>query len=158
MPDGNFVLYTAFASSPPTIWKAPIGGGSPERIPSSEQTSFALALSPNGKQLAVEFYVPEHRGYRVGIRPLESDAALVPLESGLPLYFTPDGKNLAFVDFAKPTNVFVMQLDGDKRRPITKFASDTIFSFALPPDGKRIALSRGTISTDVVLMTHLPAS
>jgi len=37
-----------------------------------------------------------------------------------------------------------------------RFTSDTIFLYALSPDGKRLALSRGTVSTDVVLMTHLP--
>jgi Tol biopolymer transport system component len=83
----------------------------------------------------------------------------VPLETlSAVAHFMPDGKNVAFVDVANPTNVFAIQLDGSKRRPITTFASDSTFYFALSPDGKRIALSRGTISTDVVLMTHLPAS
>jgi serine/threonine protein kinase/Tol biopolymer transport system component len=165
MPDGNFVLYTTIASRPQTIWKVPVGGGSRERITSSEPVTWALAVSPDAKQLVEAFYPQEQHTGRLGIRPLESDAAPVPLDIVVPVvmnfwippvYFM-DGKNVTFVD-PKLTNVFVMQLDGDKRRPITKFAADTIFSYALSPDGKRIALSRGTISTDVVLMTHLPAS
>jgi serine/threonine protein kinase/Tol biopolymer transport system component len=154
-PDGNFILYSSAASSPYSTWKVSAGGGNPERITSS-QAILPQALSPDGKQLVV--VLSDQSGFHMGIRPLESDAAPVLLEIGFPIYFMPDGKNVTFVDPANPTNVFAMQLDGGKRRPITTFTSDTTFYFALSPDGKRIALSRGTISTDVVLMTHLPAS
>lgn len=43
-------------------------------------------------------------------------------------------------------------IDGGRPKQITSFTSDVISSFALSPDGKRVALSRGYSDLDVVLI------
>jgi Tol biopolymer transport system component len=45
-----------------------------------------------------------------------------------------------------------MNPDGGERRRLTDFKDGRLFSCAFSPDGKQLALSRGTISRDVVLI------
>jgi uncharacterized protein with WD repeat len=39
---------------------------------------------------------------------------------------------------------------------MTNFTSDQIFSFGWSPDGKRLAIARGTVTNDVLLVSNLP--
>ncbi len=47
-------------------------------------------------------------------------------------------------------NIWSQPLNGEPRKPVTNFRSDSIFSFAWSQDGKRLAISRGPVTTDVV--------
>jgi hypothetical protein len=62
-------------------------------------------------------------------------------------------ENLVFRDGA--TNLWRFPLDGSAPRPVTAFASEQILNYRWSPDGKTLALSRGTLSTDVVLITSV---
>ena len=42
---------------------------------------------------------------------------------------------------------------GGEPKQLTRFTDQFIFAFAWSRDGKRLALSRGTVSNDVVLLT-----
>jgi len=53
------------------------------------------------------------------------------------------------------SNIWRQPLDGSAPRQLTHFTSDRIFSFAWSRDGKRLAVSRGTVSGDVVLIRNL---
>jgi hypothetical protein len=39
---------------------------------------------------------------------------------------------------------------------LTNFTSDQIFGFGWSTDGKRLAIARGTVTNDVVLVSNLP--
>jgi hypothetical protein len=41
---------------------------------------------------------------------------------------------------------------------ITNFTSDQIFSFGWSTGGKRLAIARGAVTNDVVLVSNLPRS
>ena len=43
-------------------------------------------------------------------------------------------------------------MDGSAPKQVTDFKSDLIFSFAWSPDSKNVALSRGSLTNDVVLI------
>jgi hypothetical protein len=42
----------------------------------------------------------------------------------------------------------------DAPKEITQFTSENIWSFAVSRDGKKIALARGRVSSDAVLLKH----
>jgi hypothetical protein len=44
-------------------------------------------------------------------------------------------------------------LDGSPPRKLTDFKSDRIFSFGWSRDGKQLALARGTLTNDVILIS-----
>jgi Tol biopolymer transport system component len=151
----GYVIYSSVASSPFTLWKVPIEGGSPVQIPSSDPTVTAADISPDGQQLAVSFNSAAQRGWRIGLRPVASDVAPTATQIAIGLvHWTPDGKGLTFIDADTDQNLWNLPpLNGPAKR-LTNFTSQFIFNFAWSADGKRIALSRGIVTTDVVLVTQ----
>ena len=53
-------------------------------------------------------------------------------------------------------NLWNQPIDGGAPKPVTNFTSEQIFSFAWSADGKRLAIARGTVTNDVVLVSNLP--
>jgi hypothetical protein len=45
-------------------------------------------------------------------------------------------------------------MDGKPGAQLTHFTTGNIFSFAWSPDGSELALSRGTVTSDVVLLSR----
>ena len=71
---------------------------------------------------------------------------------------SPDGTELAG-RYADPDrrgwqNLFRRPLDGGSPAQLTALTAEDIFSFALSRDGTRLAFSRGTFTSDVVLITR----
>jgi eukaryotic-like serine/threonine-protein kinase len=62
-------------------------------------------------------------------------------------------EDLVFRDGA--TNVWRFPFDGSAPRALTTFISEHILNYRWSRDGKTLAMSRGTLSTDVVLVTTL---
>jgi len=52
------------------------------------------------------------------------------------------------------SNVWRQTIDGSPAKQLTDFRDQRIFGFAWSRDGKQLALSRGTINTDVVLIRN----
>ena len=75
---------------------------------------------------------------------------------GTALRWTPDGKELAYVEGSRQ-NIWAVPLDGGPPHALTRFAPDTraIFRFAFSRDG-RLAFVRASIEHDVVLLSGLP--
>ena len=73
-------------------------------------------------------------------------------ENQFVLHWTADGRNLSFVNDENGfSNIWLLPLNGDKPKRITNFNDNFIFSFAWSRDGKRLAASRGTLTSDAVL-------
>ena len=73
-------------------------------------------------------------------------------ESQFVLHWTADGKNLSFVNDENGfANIWLLPLNGEKPKRITNFNDNFIFSFAWSADGKRLAVSRGTLTSDAII-------
>jgi Tol biopolymer transport system component len=68
--------------------------------------------------------------------------------------WTPDGHALAYVGQRSFPNISCRPVDGGPPKRLTDFKSDRIFSFAWSHDGKQLALARGTLTHDVVLISN----
>jgi hypothetical protein len=51
------------------------------------------------------------------------------------------------------SNLLRQPITGGPAVPLTKFSSEQIFSYAVSPDQKQIAIVRGRVSSDVVLVS-----
>jgi len=49
-------------------------------------------------------------------------------------------------------NLWVRPVDGSASRPLTHFTSESIFAFRYSPDGGKIAIERGHVESDAVLL------
>jgi Tol biopolymer transport system component len=160
-PDGRWVLYTSWARGRATAMKVPSGGGEPS--PVVDKMSAAPVASPDGKWIA--YFTAGERGMGVGVVPAEGagEEKFVPL-AGHPdtlldfplLAWHPDGRSLVYSETrGDVSNLWRQPLDGGQPTPITELEADRIFYFAFSRDGRRVALSRGNVTSDVVLFSNL---
>jgi len=71
------------------------------------------------------------------------------------IHWAPDGQALDYHLFrAGASNIWRQPLAGGPPKQMTNFKSDLIFFFDWSRDGKQLALERGTISSDVVLISN----
>jgi hypothetical protein len=67
----------------------------------------------------------------------------------------PDGRQYLHLDVRDGVLVMVRRTFGGGPGPvIMTFPNESSLNFALSPDGKQLALSRGTTTSDVVLITQ----
>ncbi len=64
-----------------------------------------------------------------------------------------DGRSIAYVNtIADVSNFWAQPINGGLPKRLTDFKSNQIFHFAWSIDGRQLALSRGFVTTDVVLV------
>ncbi|MGA7927266.1 MAG: hypothetical protein WCA20_14915 [Candidatus Sulfotelmatobacter sp.] len=149
-PDSKFALFIKDG----LMWRISIQGGVAEKTGLLPQYG---VFSHDGK-----LYSSIHVSF--GAKP--DTWAITPAAGGAPLYeiplpygagpaeFAADGKALnALLTRNHADNLWRVPLNGGPPTQMTKFTSGRIFTFALSPDGKHLALSRGQSKTDVVMMS-----
>ena len=79
----------------------------------------------------------------------------LPVTGGaFPLRWTPDGRAISYINIVNGVgNIWEQPVEGGPPKPMTHFTSDKIFWFDWSRDG-RLALSRGTDTTDAVLIKN----
>lgn len=158
-PDGRWLFFMN-PHGKRTVWKIS-ADGSGQAIQLSDKYSTFPTVSPDGKRLAY-FYQDENTPWKIAIASLDGGPPEktfdLPITVGdpnhIPVRWTPDGKGFAYVDTQNGvSNLIVQPIEGGKPKQLTNFNSDRIFYFDFSLDGKQIALSRGTSSSDVILIS-----
>jgi Tol biopolymer transport system component/DNA-binding winged helix-turn-helix (wHTH) protein len=152
-PDGQWVYYVNAHVAPSRIERVSIDGGAPRVIFDAAAAAVPI-VSPDGKWLAFSYY-SDPTGWR---------AAIIPVTGGPPRLFdwhgvrgfvrwSADSRALMFMkQQGNVSNVWMQPLDGGAPRALTKFEDQFIWNFAPSPDGKQLALSRGSSVSDIVLL------
>ena len=138
----------------------------------SELSGYKPTFSPDGKLVAFnseEGNTAETYHFKITVIPAEGGAALHAfaidprLHIGASvcgwnfqrcrIHFTPDSKGLAWpINEGGVGNIWVLPLAGGPAKQFTAFPSEMIEDFAYSHDGKSIALLRGRVTKDVVLI------
>ena len=158
-PDGKWFAYTSADGGKFTVWRASIDGGGAQQL--TDTSSYTPAISPDGNSIA--YLYGEGAGatfrLRMAVMPSTGGKALSQFEV-LPnregsIRFTPDGQGIAYAvtDEQGVGNIWVQPLGGGPAKALTDFKADKIFDFAWSRDGRKLAVSRGRTSRDVVLLT-----
>jgi len=162
-PDGQSVFYVNF-DQPQRIWRAPVEGGTPMEVAQvlGNQIAGRLSVSPDGKLLAYPYdqytEVPSP-GWNL---------AVIAMNGGQPqrtfkvpggihdARWSPDGRDLQYLlTRAGATNIWAQALAGGDPKRLTRFASGFIFDFNWSSDHTKLLLTRGSISSDVILLRNL---
>ena len=155
-PDGREVVFLHYTNKG-NIWKVGIDGGTPVQLTDKESNS--PRFSPDGKQLVCHYREDPNAPYKMAII---SSAGGAPVKTfALPkgyvsagLRWSPDGRSILYAENKTGvTNIWAQPIDGTAPRQITNFTSESINSFDFSRDGKQIAVSRGTTTSDVVLIS-----
>jgi len=140
-------------------WVVSIDGGTPSRI--ADVNALAPDVSPDGRWLGF-ISLNAANAYEIVVCDLPACAS--PRRFAPPgvdgrdttLRFSPGGAGIAYVNVADQPNIWVQPLDGSEPQPFTQFTDGRrIFDFAWSRDGERLAIARGTLSTDIVLFKGL---
>ncbi|MEP7271567.1 MAG: DPP IV N-terminal domain-containing protein, partial [Acidobacteriota bacterium] len=155
-PDGKWVVYTSTGSSNFTLWRVPYGGGTPAQL--TDRLSQWPSISPDGKWIACWYRSDPNVAWQPAILPFDGGAPVKVLDvpataaPSIPMRWMPDGSGLCYVDTQNGvSNIWNQPLDGSPPRRVTNFLSDQIFWFSWSPKGNQLAVSRGRITSDVVL-------
>jgi eukaryotic-like serine/threonine-protein kinase len=154
-PDGKWIAYMRQANNI-TVWKIPFAGGEPLRL--STHSAFSPAWSPDGKRLACWYQEEANGPFKLAIISPDDGAVLKSFDTNFNSPASPrwtaDGRAvIVAVVRTGVSNLWEQPVDGSSPRQITNFTSERIYSFDLARDGKQVVLSRGTTSSDVVLIT-----
>ena len=163
-PDGKWVVFTRFGDDI-ALWKIPADGGA-EAVKLTDIVGYPInaSVSPDGK------YIAFYRGTNGPMR--FPQLAVVPFDGGpifkefdiqmfwfspgtatSPVQWTTDGSAIYHIPFRPPINIWRQPLDGSPATQVTNFENGLIFNYAFSPDGKQLAVSRGTIDRDAVLIS-----
>ena len=149
-PDGQWVAFKSRLSQS-SVMKVSIMGG--EAIKIGINAGGAPAISPDGKSIAATHWEPAN--INTAIYPLEGGEPSKFLEfAGYYLRWTPDGRSLAYVDDRNASAIISRPISGGPERQLADFKPDQIFSFAWSRDGKQLAVARGTVTHDVILISN----
>ncbi|HEV8336717.1 MAG TPA: protein kinase [Candidatus Polarisedimenticolia bacterium] len=153
-PDARWLLYVTIKGS--QIWKIPIEGGAPVKI--VETSLGAAAFSPDGRLIACETFVPKGNRLERAMQvfPSQGGPAIhtIPFPDGLTIRWTPTGDGLTYTrETDGVSNIWKQPLDGTPPKPITDSKTGQIFSYDWSPDGRHLILSRGQVTSDVILIT-----
>jgi len=162
-PDLQSVFYVDW-SAPNKIWRVSIEGGTPILVANGLGFGIdsQLVISPDGKFLAYAFEesTPEPVN-KLAVLPVDGSSPARVLEvpgwtfDGQCLRWSPDGKGLqSLVARDGVTNIWELPLAGGKPKQLTKFTSGQTFDFNWFPLGKQLLLTRGDVSSDVVLLSN----
>jgi len=156
-PDGKWILYTAYdpASGFWSVWKISTDGGSPVRM--TDKESALPSISPDGKWFACNYQAEAGAGYKIAIVPIAGGPPVKMFDIagnfGRTIHWTADGRDLTYVDIkGGVSNIWLQSLTGGAPEQLTDFKDQRIFGFAWSRDGKQLALSRGVLNSDVVLI------
>jgi Tol biopolymer transport system component len=157
--DDRYVLFLAPVSGFQAPWLVPIEGGEPTQVANIPALSFSLDASPDSKSIV--FRTSDEQGRRsLVICDLPSCASRRDLpeprfsSGGGRVRWTPDGRGIAYI--GPQSNIWIQPLDGSAPRPLTQFTDGrTIDDFAWSHDGTRLAVSRLSVSNDIVLFRGL---
>ncbi len=154
--DGKWVLYSDYGHGKLSLWKVPTDGGNPMQV--TDKASWSPVVSPNGRLIAC-YYAADDMGVQVKL-------AIIPFDGGpplkmfdiIPLQFrwTAGGRSLAYiVDRTGVSNIWKQPVDGGPATQLTNFKTDRIFWFDWSRDEKQLAMIRGAVASDVVLISDI---
>jgi Tol biopolymer transport system component/DNA-binding winged helix-turn-helix (wHTH) protein len=155
-PDGSWIYYSLNEGDTASIWKIRSDGGEPVAV-SRNIVAWSPSVSPDGKFIAYQFYDKDTaKPWKVGVLSAETGESLKTFDTLCfrhLTFWTADSKSIVYMK-GESANLWQLPIDGGESRQVTNFESGRIYNFALSPDFKHTAVSRGNPSKEAVLITN----
>ena len=152
--DGQWVAYqTWIASTDWTIRKIPIDGGEPVTL---ADRAGEFVLSPDGRMLAYQSFDEQKKRKVIFVKPMDGSEPVKALDfPDFPVFrieqWTKEGLLCISAD---STQIILLPLEAQQPRQLSDFKTgERIFSFALSPDGRQLAIARGITTQEAVMIT-----
>lgn len=158
-PDGENVYFYWFRTGSRVLGIVSINGGPVVEKPLFGESHYAL--SPDGKQAAYVFYSDPDKRYYVGLRPLDGDtpASVFNISPTGFLYWPAKADGLFYRELEpgerSTSTVMFQPIAGGPPKAYLSVEPELLFDFALGPDGKKAAVTRGRLLTDAVMLSRI---
>lgn len=159
-PDGQWVVYHSLAAGMRTLRRVSINGGDSEQL--TDYSAVCPVVSPDGRWISSYYRSKAKAPWRLAIIPFDGGPPVQTFEVPQNVLltslvrWTPDGLALAYITSRDGiSNIWIQPLDGSPPKQVTDFKSDQIFWFDWSPDGRQLGVSRGAVTSDVVLIKDL---
>lgn len=159
-PDSRWIVYHSGKLGNRTVWRVPREGGKQEQL--TDYPSICPVVSPDGNWISCYYRQETKAPWKLAIIPFDGGPPVKTFEVPENVVFqslvrwTPDGLSLAYIKNQDGvSNIWTQPVNGGPAKQLTNFKSDQIFWFDWSPDGRQLAVSRGTVSSDVVLIKDL---
>jgi Tol biopolymer transport system component len=160
-PDGKWLTYYADG-----VWKASLQGGDPVLL---DHDGGYPTISSDGHWIAFPRWDTKVKKNQIKIVSSDGDGSprylpfpneeQVPSSTNLgelPIRWAASGNALTYVRTKDGvSNLWSQPINGAPAKQLTSFTSGYIWRHAWSPDGKYLALARGTFSRDAILLTDL---
>jgi signal transduction histidine kinase len=157
-PDGTWLAYHTNRSGVRTVWRAAMDGSGARQVTTT--ASSWPSVSPDGKRIACSWFDPSNG--RIGIAVVPSEGGTPEKIFDIPVNAWMGGNNhhvrwrsdgLTYVQNAGGvSNIWLQPLDGGQPRALTRFDEGQIFYFDWSADGRDLIVSRGSVTSNVVLI------
>jgi Tol biopolymer transport system component len=152
--DSKWVVYSTWI--PPSggcVKKIPLDGG--ESVTLADE-ALGFTISPDGKMLAYQSFDKQKKHDVIVVRPMDGGEPVKVIDfPDYPIFRIEQWiHDRLFCISRDSTQIILLPLDGHRPREYYK-TNDRIFSFAISPDGARIAISRGVSAYETVMITDI---
>jgi Tol biopolymer transport system component/DNA-binding winged helix-turn-helix (wHTH) protein len=155
-PDNRTIVYQRGWLTGQVLWTVPLAGGEPKQLTNSQAKW--NAISNDGSRISYVFMAD--RKWNLGIIPSSGGSLLQRLEvpatlQGHTIHWSPDNQSLLYMSsVGNSGNIWSLPLDGSTPKPFTNFTSQLLSDFSLSTDGKHLAVSRTSSTSDAVLISN----
>jgi Tol biopolymer transport system component len=153
------------SEQPEKIWRIPLEGGAPVEIAQVLGDSIMgnITVSPDGKFIAYPYsaYTGTSPGRHLAVIPATGGSPVnvfdMPGDSwNVGPYWTPDSRALQYLLVQdEVSNIWEQSVAGGNPRQLTRFSSGQIFDFTWSADHGQLLITRGSVSSDIVLLKGL---
>lgn len=122
------------------------------------QQSWGGVPSPDGTQIVCNSFDVASGTWLVSVLPAAGNGPAkqfaLPGSAHRLLRWLPDGSGFAYIVTKRGvSNLWQQPLNGNPPTQLTNFTKHRLYNFAWSPDGKQLAVARGKLSTDAVVIT-----
>lgn len=166
-PDGREIYFIGLGVGPAAVWKIPARGGEPIKVSNLTDATAEtfVSISPDGKLLAYRHVSnrqeseSEERTTQIGVMSADGrgEPRIFDLSMRKPMVqWTPDSTGFYYAAGTFNSSALMLQpVNGGPPQKVLELP-DRIFNFAWSLDGKDLAIARGRLLGDAILISNLP--
>jgi serine/threonine protein kinase/Tol biopolymer transport system component len=161
--DGQTVVFDWLRDQDRIVATVPVTGGRVEELPEFEElpvfTAFYWAMSPDGKYTAYSFRDEADGRTKVAIKSLDSDAPVSILNFWPSIIFKwmPDSRSIFYRErelaYQPETQIFRHEIGKPEPKVLYSAAPEAIGDMSYSRDGKKVAVVRGSGTSNAIMLS-----
>jgi serine/threonine protein kinase/Tol biopolymer transport system component len=153
--DGGTLLFSRLESGKATVVRLNPANGEMKVV--LNQHAWGGVLSPDGTWVACNYFDETSGLWKVIVLPVAGGPAtgtfVLPGNEHRLLRWTPDGNGIAYIVTKRGVaNLWQQPVKGGAPLALTQFTKHQLYNFAWSPDGKQLAVARGRVISDAVII------